>query len=104
MCRFSSEGLIKHLQSSGRPTEPGQPPASGCQALARWNGEPPTSWPEWAEMPGSGFCLQVAFLLVLVLAEGPWGAELQELPWTRPREKSTMCVQRQDPSEGRSLE
>ena len=87
MCRFSSEGLIKHLQSSGRPTEPRQPPALGCQVLSRWNEESPTSWPEQAEMPGSGFCLQVAFLLVLVLTMGPWRAEWQELSWTRPREK-----------------
>ena len=71
MCRFSSERLIKHLWSSGRPTEPRQPPASGCQVLSRWNEEPPTSWPERAEVPGSGFCLQVAFLLVLVLTMGP---------------------------------
>ena len=71
MCRFSSEGLIKHLQSSGRPTEPRQPPASGCQALARWNGELPTSWPEWAEMPGSGSACRWLSFWSLYWPQGP---------------------------------
>ena len=79
------------------------PQHQGANRWPRGAGELPISWPpraaSQAETPGSEFCLHVAFLPALVLTAGPSRAHLQQLPSISPREKLTVCVQRQGPSE-----